>query len=163
MKNRFFLFLACIPLVMLVGGCAGERAGAREETRTAEAFLARYYTVAEYRQAPKSAEEAEKLAEEWQPYLTEEALENFLLNREALRLTAAAEAHGVLLAAGDIAFEPVNEEYGYYTYEVRTRASRGNERFEAVFDGKVRIDEEGMVHVFEPDRAPDEVLETAAT
>ncbi len=144
----------CCLLVAMAFGCAGPAQGAGEELEPAESFLLLYYTVEAYTPAPKSAEDVQRLEEQWQPYFTSDGLESFMLNRDATRVSSAAEEAGVTVLAKSVTLKPVEEEYGYSKYSVEADIASASGTNAVAFTGKIMVDENGLVSVFSPDELP---------
>lgn len=158
-----WLVLAAICAVACLAGCRGGDDVSGREFETAEAFLVLYYTVEEYQQPPRTEQEVAAQEENWQPYLTADALDVFMLNREATCVSGAAEQAGVKISVTDVAFEPIHEEFGYFKYAVEAEMAGPSDVKEIVFTGKIGMDEqEGLVNYFHPDAAPLDVIEGAA-
>ncbi len=159
LKRCFTLFSISAIAVAALASCSPGKSNANEALATAESFLGLYYNIDEYLPTPRSQSAIDALEEKWQPYMTDEALETFLLNREVNRLSQAAENTGVTISVTGITFEPIHDEYNYYSYSVAADISKEPDLKQAVFEGEIKIDEDGLVSYFSPEKEPQNTIE----
>lgn len=140
--------MAGVILASFLTGCGAGSNASSAEVDTATQFLQKVYTVQDYESTPG---DTQSLRAEFEPYMTEDALDTFMANSYATDAAIMAEILDATVVVIEIIYEAMPDTEGYYQYDAMLEMTTPQETQAVDAPGKIILDEEGLVSYFAPD------------